>query len=257
MINIVNLKFSEMLDLKKTIQLLLIVGLLFSVACSDKSASDHARDYSNNEKDTCIGKVSMHLKRAKLNYVDIHEKLDTLLVFTKNSYLLLPEKSELEWFCGKHTGVVMMKNGSFQIENKQIVGGEFFVDMDSIYDVDIDNNLMRGTLENILRSEDFFDVKKFPVAIFKIDSIVNTEGNLFEISGSLKIKNVKIDIQFNSLFDVSSDTLWAKSKKFTINRTDWGINHMSKKYAKNEDEFVFTDSLQFIVHIVAVVESND
>lgn len=246
-----------MLDLKKTIQLLLITGLLIQTACSDKSASDHARDYSNNEKDTCIGKVSMHLKRAKLNYVEIHEKQDTLLIFTKNSYSLLPEKSELEWFCGKHTGVVMMKNGSFRIENKQIVGGEFAVNMDSIYDVDIDNNLMRGTLENILRSEDFFDVKNFPAATFKIDSIINMQGNLFDISGSLRIKNIEKSIRFNSLFDISSDTLFVKSERFTINRTDWEINHMSKKYAKNEDEFVFTDSLQFIVHLAAVAESND
>jgi len=242
------------LDIKKTIQLLLIMVLLSSIACSDKSASDYARDYSQSGKDTCIGKVSMHLKRTKLNYVEIHEKPDTLLIFTKNSYSLLPEKSELEWFCGKHTGLVMMKNGSFRIEKKQIVAGEFSVDMDSIYDVDIDNDLMRGTLENILRSEDFFDVKKFPVSTFIIDSIVKIQGNSFQISGILKIRDIEKKIRFKSLLNISLDTLFAESEKFTIDRTNWQINHMSKKYAKNEDEFVFTDSLQFIVHITAVAE---
>ncbi len=243
-----------MLDIKKTIQLLLIIVLLSPIACSDKSASEHARSYAESEKDTRIGKVSMHLKRAKLNYITLQEKPDTLLVFANSNYLLLPGKSELEWFCGKHTGVVMMKSGSFQTENKQIIGGEFSVDMDSIYDVDIDNDLMRGTLENILRSEDFFDVKKFPLATFKIDSIANMQGNLFEIFGNLRIKNIEKTLRFRSLFDISSDTLFAMSEKFTINRTDWGINHMSKKYAENEDEFVFTDSLQFIVHLTAVAE---
>ena len=238
----------------KNIQILLLVVLSFQFACSDKTASEHARDYTKTEKDTCIGKVSMHLKRVKLNYIEIQEKSDTLLLFANKGYVLLPEKSELEWFCGKHTGVVLMKEGSFKIENKQIAGAEFSVNMDSIYDIDIDNDLMRGTLENILRSEDFFDVKKFPVAIFKMDSIVNVQGNLFQISGNLKIKDVEKQIQFNSLFNLESDTLYVVSEKFIIDRTDWGITNMSKDYAENEDEFVFTDSLQFIVHLTAVVK---
>lgn len=240
--------------MRKTRQLLLIIVLLFQIACSDNSASEHARNYANSEKDTCIGKVSMHLKRSKLNYIILQEKPDTTIIFANKTYILFPKKSELEWFCGKHTGVVMIRNGKFQIENKQIIEAEFSINMDSIYDVDIDNDLMRGTLENILRSEDFFDVKNFPLAAFKMDSIVNISGNLFQVFGNLKIKEITKPIKFTSVFDISADTLFAVSEKFTINRTDWGINHMSKKYMENEDEFVFTDSLKFIVHLTAVGE---
>lgn len=242
-----------MSDIKKPIQSFLIIILFLSTACSDKSASEHV-PYAKSEKDTCIGKVSMHLKRAKLNYVDIKLKPDTLLVFNKSGYVLLPKECELEWFCGKHTGVVQMKGGTFKTENKQLIGGKFLVNMDSIYDVDIDNNLMRGTLENILRSADFFEVKKYSVAVFKINNVAQVSGNLFKISGNLKIKNTERQIEFNNLFDISSDTLFVQSEKFTIDRTDWGINHMSKKYMKDKGEFVFTDSLQFIVHLKAAAE---
>ena len=240
--------------MRKTIQLLLIIVLLFQIACSDNSASEHARNYANSEKDTCIKKVSIHFKKAKLNNKIIREKPDTTIVFANETYILFSEKSELEWFCGKHTGVVMIKSGRFQIENKHIIAAEFYVNMDSIYDVDIDNNLMRGTLENILRSEDFFDVKNFPLAIFKMDSIVNIKGNLFQVFGNLKIKEITKSIQFTSVFDISADTLYTVSEKFTINRTHWGINHMSKSHVKNEDEFVFTDSLHFTVHLTAIAE---
>jgi hypothetical protein len=230
----------------------LIASLLFLFACSNNA--DEQNDVQKNkiEKDTCIGKVSMHLKRTKMKHTDLQEKTDTTLVFAKEGYKIIPEESELQWFCDKHTGLVLIKDGVFQVKNGILSGGTFTVNMDSIYDTDIDNNLMRGTLENILRSQDFFDVKKYPQSTFNITQITNKKGNVFLIKGKLKIKEVEKPVTFKSILDISGDTLSAQSEKFVIDRTEWGITHMSKSYAKSKDEFVFTDSLQFIVYLKAI-----
>lgn len=226
------------------------------LACNNSVSEQKNAQKNKIEKDTCIGKVSMHIKKTKLSFKGLQEKPDTILIFEGNRYQILPEKSQLEWFCGKHTGLVLIKEGYFQAEDGKLVGGSFIINMDSIHDTDIDNNLMRGTLENILRSEDFFDVKKYPQSIFITNKITNKKGNTFLINGSLQIKNIKKPIHFKSILDFSGDTLLAQSEKFVIDRTDWGITHMSKKIAKSKDEFVFTDSLQFVVYLKAVIVRN-
>jgi hypothetical protein len=240
----------------KTYSFFIITSLFFLFACNNNADKQNDVQKNKIEKDTCIGKVSMHKKRAKMKHTGLQVKEDTALVFAENGYKIIPEESELQWFCDKHTGLVLIKEGIFKVKNSVLSGGTFTINMDSIYDTDIDNNLMRGTLENILRSEDFFDVKKYPLSTFKITQIANEQGNIFLVKGNLKIKDVEKPIVFKSIIDVSDDTLWAQSEKFVINRTEWGITHMSKSYAKSKDEFVFTDSLQFIVYLKAVKANN-
>ena len=227
------------------------IFILFLFACNN--VDDQSKTVKQKtEKDTCIGKVSMHKRKTKMKFTDLQVKDDLKLNFDKNKYKLIPEQSELEWFCGKHTGFVLLKDGFLQAENGKLISGSFTVNMDSIYDTDIDNDLMRGTLENVLRSEDFFDIRKYPEAYFNITEVNKDHGNLYTISGKLKIKNIDKTIRFKSIFELSGDTLYAQSEKFIIDRTDWGVTHMSKKTAKSDDAFVFTDSLQFIVHLKAI-----
>jgi len=244
--------------LKKTYKFLTLIsiGMLLMFSCSDDTSRQNNAQKNKIEKDTCIGKVSMHIKKKKLKFADLQAKENTTLVFAENGYKLIPKQSQLEWFCGKHTGIVLLKEGFFQTKNGKLSGGKFKVNMDSIYDIDIENNLMRGTLENILRSKDFFDVKKYPESEFTITEISNEKGNIFLVKGNLKIKDVEKPISFKSIIDVSGDTLLAQSEKFIINRTDWGITHMSKSYAKSDNEFVFTDSLQFVINLKATKSDN-
>ena len=236
-------------SIKYFVFVIIIVSSVWSCNETDKRKSPQNKI---NDKDTCIGKVSMHLKKQKLKFADLQKKEDTTLVFNKNKYIVLPKQSQLEWFCGKHTGMVLLKEGTLQVKDNQPVSGRFVVQMDSIHDTDIENNLMRGTLENVLRSKDFFDVKNYPESIFTITDIIHQKGNVFQINGNLKIKNAEKNISFEAVFDIMRDTLSAQSEKFVINRTDWGIIHMSKSHAKSDDEFVFTDSLQFVVHLKAI-----
>ncbi len=228
--------------------------LLFS-SCNNESKTD-GDNLREHMSDSTIGHVPLIVKRSKMIFVNEPVKNEKNPVFAANKYIVDVEQSELEWVCSRHTGFVRLKSGEFIVENGQLSKGNFIINMDSIFNTDIDNDLMRGTLDNILKSDELFDVEKFPEAGFSITEVKSEEGNEFIFSGSLNIKNVSKPIEFRSFIDINEDTLKAISEKFIIDRTVWRVTNMSRKFAKSKDEFIVTDSIYFIVHIKAVAKND-
>ncbi len=168
-----------------------------------------------------------------------------------DSYIVDCEESRIEWFCGKHTGYVKLKSGTLYLKEKEIVGGNFYVLMDSIVNTDIDYELMRLTLMNTLKSKDFFDAEQFPTSRFKLTRIEKIEGDNHCLSGLLKIKDVERLITFHSEIKFEDEFISAISEKFIIDRTKWGITTMSKDYVESDESFIVTDEIRFVVHLVA------
>ena len=222
---------------------------LFSY-CNDepKIKDDNLKEHMS---DSTIGHVPIFVKRSKMVFINEPVKNEKIPIFTAKQYVIDIEQSELEWFCGRHTGFVKFKSGALTVEKDQFSKGEFIINMDSIFNTDIDNNLMRGTLDNILKSDELFDVEKFPEAGFNITEVKSVEGNEYVLSSILNIKSVTNPLEIKVVIDINSDTLFAKSEHFFIDRTEWGVTNMSKKYAKSKDEFIVTDSVSFIVRIKA------
>ncbi len=160
-------------------------------------------------------------------------------------------KSCLEWFCDSHNGTVPLKNGVIKTVNKNIAGGFFVINMDSLQDKDITYELMRQTLHNTLKSEFFFDVKNYPTATFIIDHAIRKKDNRFEITGDLWIKGMVNCITFNSKVAIAGNTLTAESEKFFIDRTRWGITIYSKQEAESDDSVIVSDEIYFIIRIFA------
>ncbi len=162
--------------------------------------------------------------------------------------------SKLDWYCVVHKGYVLLKNGNITINNGKITGGNFEILMDSIVDIDIDYYLMKATLENTLKSDMFFDVKKYPESVFKISSVTGKGDNRYRINGDLKIKDIVKPVSFISTITIKNDTLYAKSERFSINRTAWGITIYSKNYPQTDDSFLFTDYIDFVITLVMTKE---
>jgi len=238
---------------KNSIQLIIITistSFLFLIgSCTSEYNSNN--NFKEHMSDSTIGHVVVIAKRTKTVFENEPVKQNESPIFKNKQYIVDIKQSEIEWFCGKHTGFVKLKNGIFNIEEALFSEGNFTINMDSIFDTDIDNDLMRGTLDNILKSDELFDVKKFPETIFDITEVKNINGNEYSLSGNLSIKNKTNNIEFKTLIEIRGDTLNAISEQFIIDRTKWGITNMSKKYAKSEDEFIVSDSISFIVHIKA------
>lgn len=79
-------------------------------------------------------------------------------------------------------------------------------------------------LEGHLRSEDFFEVAKFPKASFTSTSITagGAEGATHTVRGNLTMRGVTKEISFPATITVGEKEVAAKAK-FAINRKDWGI----------------------------------
>ena len=86
--------------------------------------------------------------------------------------------------------------------------------------------------DNDLRSENFFDVAKFPTATFKSTKVVPGEGRAFTIEGDLTMhgmtKSVTLNATLLGIGDVPGRenevrTIAGFEAKTTINRKDFGI----------------------------------
>jgi polyisoprenoid-binding protein YceI len=169
----------------------------------------------------------------------------------EKTYSVDTEQSKLDWTCGNHNGYIQIKEGTLLMRGGIIVGGNFKIAMDSIVNHDIDYALMRETLINLLRSDHYFDTEKYPVATFNIKKVNIIEGNNYCILGDLTIKDQSHPLTFHAEISSESDHLIAKSEKFFIDRTKWGITTSSINYVKDKDSFTFADEIYFVINLSA------
>jgi polyisoprenoid-binding protein YceI len=134
---------------------------------------------------------------------------------------------------GKHNGTVALSGGSLQVKKGKVLGGNFTLDMKSIADTDMQGGGKEG-LEKHLKSPDFFDVEKYPTAMFEITGITSLaatqhvfyEGATHNISGNLTMHGVTKNISFPAMVNVNGKSLTA-SADFNVDRTEWGISYGS------------------------------
>ncbi|TAL67555.1 MAG: YceI family protein [Bacteroidetes bacterium] len=168
----------------------------------------------------------------------------------QDTYKLLTDKSAIIWegkkLLGTHTGNVKFTSGTLQVNNININGGEFTVDMTTITDTDLDDKEYNAKLVNHLKSEDFFNIAKYPKSYFKITkaepySDIENKNINFKIYGEMKIKGIKNPIEFPAIIRFDNDGIFARAK-FTIDRTKWKIKYKSASiFSDLGDKFIYDD----------------
>ncbi len=164
-------------------------------------------------------------------------KSDTLV------YKINIAKSKLYWSCNIHRGYILLKEGTLKIVDNKVLGANVVFQMDSIVDQDITYDLMRRTLQNILKSNVFFNTKKYPLSRFLLDNVTSLRGNTYHIVGDLELMGVAGCIEFDAQIIRKGKALEIKSEKFYINRLRWGITSYSKLAATSEENFIVSDSI--------------
>ncbi len=176
--------------------------------------------------------------------------------YPKNStiYLIDTGKSVLHWDC-HHLGNLSFKAGQIVLsQNKEPISMNLTIDMNSVKNIDIDNELLQGTLENVLKSEEFFDVEKYPEAQFESHSITKISKDNYKFVGDFIIFGNGICSEFEGTIRVKKDSLYVNTKIFMIDRTDWGLFYVSANNPtpkKEETGFVVTDTILLHTHIAA------
>lgn len=154
-------------------------------------------------------------------------------------------KSKLEWMgkkvAGSHHGTVQIKSGSVVVEGEAVVSGQFEIDMNTIVDLDLENEDMNKKLVGHLKSPDFFSAEEHPVALFKLLSVTPKEGNDYLVKGELTIKGITNKIEFPATIH-KMDGGYHVSADFNIDRTLWDIRFRSGKFFQNlGDKLIYDD----------------
>lgn len=143
-----------------------------------------------------------------------------------------------------HPGTFHLSSGSVAINNNQITGGQFTINIKSM-DMEQREAMFQTKLKPHLLSGDFFDAEKFGTAKFEITKVEpyqanNTDTSIvdganFNVSGNFTLKDVTKNITFPAKIDLDGNTLKAKAN-FDIDRTQWQMNYGNDKTLK--DKFI-------------------
>jgi polyisoprenoid-binding protein YceI len=151
------------------------------------------------------------------------------------SYSVDTTGSKLEWYAakqtGKHNGLFLIKDGSLMIDNGQLTGGSFDINVAALAVTDLQGE-DKSKLEGHLKSPDFLQVDKFPAAKFEITKVevadsskaTTLQGATHLVSGNLTLKDSTKNVTFPAKIIVDNNKLEAKAD-FVIDRSDWGISY--------------------------------
>ena len=165
--------------------------------------------------------------------------------------ILNRKTSSLEWKGGlkvinnNHSGNLKLKSGNIYLNEGNKISGNIVINMMSITNIDLPDS-KKEYLIGHLRSQDFFDVERFPKASFKINSSKilekQSDGKYnMEISGDLTIKSITKPIILTALIDLKSD-IKSATGTMKFSRIDFGVQYRSE--IKLDDAKSFWNDLQ-------------
>jgi polyisoprenoid-binding protein YceI len=153
-----------------------------------------------------------------------------------------------------HNGEIRLKSGSLEVEKAAVKSGSFAVDMASLTDLDLVANAEYQTkLMNHLKSEDFFDVVKFPESTFVIEKVTALKDDNYTISGKLTIKGNTQPLSFPAKIKIAKDSAEADGS-VVIDRTVWGVKYGSGKFFTDLGDKVIKDDMEIGFKLKATKE---
>jgi len=162
---------------------------------------------------------------------------------TSETYVAVTDGDEITWegyktFSGdNHYGTIQVTEGAFNVENGELVGGSFVIDMGSINSVDLaESPDMKGKLEGHLKSPDFFAVDSFPQATFEITQVKvaenDTTGATHHIDGNLTMRGITKNITVPAMVKMENGMIEFQTPEFVIDRSKWNVRFRSTSFAE-------------------------
>jgi polyisoprenoid-binding protein YceI len=151
------------------------------------------------------------------------------------TYAVDTTSSKLEWFAakqtGKHNGEFSIQDGNLVVNNGQLTGGTFDINIAALAVNDLQGE-DKGKLEGHLKSPDFFQVDKFPEAKFEITKVTEADSSVVPtlpgathlISGNLTLKDSTKNVTFPAKVSLDDSKVSAQAD-FVIDRTNWGLSY--------------------------------
>ncbi|WP_081209251.1 YceI family protein [Salegentibacter sediminis] len=155
--------------------------------------------------------------------------------------------SEVTWrgekVTGFHTGTVELKEGHFILEDGELKGGEFVMDMSSIKVTDLEGE-NKGKLEGHLKSDDFFGVETYPTAKLVITSAAKKSDGTYGVVADLTIKEDTHPVTFNLDWNENS-----ASTELSIDRSKYNVRYGSGSFFDNLGDKTIYDNFDLKVDL--------
>lgn len=167
--------------------------------------------------------------------------------------------STLKWtgkkLTGEHYGTIQVASGNLIVEEGQLTGGSFTMNMTSIVVEDLTDPGYNKDLTDHLNSPDFFDTANHPEAKFDITGVealttADAVGNTHTISGNLTIKGITNGIKFPATVNMTDGKVSAKAG-FAIDRTLWDIKFKSGKFFPELGDKAISDEIGIQLELLA------
>lgn len=157
-------------------------------------------------------------------------------------------QSVVEWEGSKlaygHTGTIKIQEGTLELTNGALTGGNFVIDMNSMEENNPDS-AQAAKLIGHLKNGDFFKVDSFPTAELKLVKV-----DAGKVTADLTILGISKQIEFPATIEVKEGAVQATAE-FTINRTDWGIVYGSGSFMDMAKDKAISDLISFKVKVEA------
>lgn len=182
------------------------------------------------------------------------------------AYTVDPASTQLMWegskVAGKHNGTINVTEGSIFIQDNNITGGSFTIDMNSITNLDLEGDYKKSLEDHLKgttsgKEDDFFNVAMYPTAKFEITKVTNLENDAegtHLVYGNLSLKDVTKEVGFKASVSNIDGKLVVVSPQFTINRTDWGIKFGSASFFDNLADKAISDEIGLKVSLNATAK---
>ena len=159
------------------------------------------------------------------------------------------QKSNVEWhgkkIGSKHEGNIQLKSGYLEIENDQIVAGNFVADMTTITDTDLKNEDYNQKLVGHLKSDEFFGVENFPTASFVLTKSSEFNNGTATLTGDLTVKGNTESISFEVL---------RAGKEYTavvdVDRSKFDVRYGSNSFFDNLGDKAIDDIFTLDIKLV-------
>lgn len=179
----------------------------------------------------------------------------------ERTYEIDPAQSVIEWIgrniTGSHYGTVNILSGTIPIRRGLPSSAAFVVDMDSIANLDVLDPTLNQVLVAHLKSEDFFEVERFPTGHFDSTSFVPIDGAKsgapnYNVHGRLTLKGITHEVTFPAVIALRDDDhAIVAEAHFDIDRTQWNINYGSGKLFEKLGRHLVYDNITLQMKLVA------
>lgn len=173
-------------------------------------------------------------------------------------YQVDTEQSTIEW-AGRnpattHHGTLKLQSGQVRVEAGEI-SGRFVIDMNSIENVNLAGDELKTVLEEHLKSDDFFFVKRFSEARFEmtakpLDAVQPASAPNYSVNGTLHLCGVAAKQEFTATIVPTEEGKLRAVAHFDFDRTRWGVIYGSTKFFKHLGMHLVFDLISLQLRIV-------